>query len=148
VARKLQKDISVELLKYTMAKIARKTIINNKCINLVESGLLGAKGMNKEATLSRLLNSGKCGVVKIAAKPVTRNLITETMREGGKTGLVGGMLRRVALPAALVGGGYLAYKTGKGLLRMAQRAAHNPPPYSHGLQQYQYGYGPEGQANF
>ncbi len=79
------------------------------------------------------------------ASKTRKDLVKETMKGPG---LVKSTLRSVALPAALAGGGYLAYKAGKGLINMAERAAHNPPPYNYGLRQYQYGYGPEGQASF
>lgn len=65
-----------------------------------------------------------------------------------ETGLVRDMLKGVAVPALLAGGGYAAYKGAKGAVGLAREAVENPYPYSRGLQQYQYGYTPGGQAQF
>lgn len=65
-----------------------------------------------------------------------------------EAGLVRDMLKGVAVPALLAGGGYAAYKGAKGAVGLAREAVENPYPYSRGLQQYQYGYAPGGQAQF
>lgn len=81
--------------------------------------------------------------------PASRDLVKETMQEGAKSGgLVRGVLKRVALPAAVLGAGYGIYRGGKGLIGMAERQMHMPPAYGYGVRQYQYGFTPSGQAQF
>jgi hypothetical protein len=58
------------------------------------------------------------------------------------------LVRTLAPTAALLGTGYLAYKGIPAAARFAEQASSNPMAYNFGHQQFQYGYTPEGQAQF
>ena len=89
------------------------------------------------------------GAYRTPGRAATRDLVAETAQEGArKPGLVRGFLRSVAAPAALLGGGWLAYKGAQGLGQIATQRVQMPPAYGYGSRQYQYGYTPEGQAQF
>ena len=59
-----------------------------------------------------------------------------------------GLVRSLLPGALLLGAGYGLYKGVPAAANWATRAASAPMAYGFGHQQYQYGYTPEGQAQF
>ena len=145
LARKnAQNRVTYALFKEAGATLARNNFQEIPPVsgNLVSGGLYGARCRNKEAFFKRFFG-------RKSARLPGGGLVDQTIEAGKKSpGLVKGMLRRVAAPAAVLGTGYALYKGGKGLVNLGLQAAQQPPAYGHGVRQFQYGYTPDGQAQF
>jgi hypothetical protein len=96
---------------------------------------------------------GPGGPFRAPAKPPagrgpTRRSKGTTKPTGGPKTKPKGLIRTLLPGALLAGGAYAAYKGVPAALRAVTEAQRYPMPYSFGYKQYQYGYTPEGQAQF
>jgi hypothetical protein len=89
------------------------------------------------------------GEVKSWTRPAKRRTKGQPSQEPPTRGVKPKGLIRSLLPGALLAGGaYAAYKGVPAALRGITAASHHPMAYNFGYKQYQYGYSPEGQAQF
>lgn len=83
--------------------------------------------------------------IETAAKAKSKSKVVEEVAKEEKPK---SLMRQLALPALVAGTGYGLYKGIPAVANIAQQSAAMPRAYGGGLQQYQYGYTPGGQAQF
>lgn len=96
----------------------------------------------------RVLGPAEQAVQDVANQAVKQQASSQAAKQVGGAVKPAGLIRTV-LPGALLGGSVLGlgYATKKGI-DFATSAAENPMAYNLGNKQFQYGYDPDGQANF